>query len=201
MILRQVSFVGSAATASQFPKDNRPQIVFSGRSNVGKSSLINALLNRKNIARVSQTPGKTRLVNFFDVNAEFYFVDIPGYGYANVSKKQLLDFKILIEAYLQSPQIALCVLLLDIRRMPSDDDLLMYNYFKSLSADVLIVLTKADKLSSNKQQSMIKLIKNQLKPRENDRFIPFSSLKKTNMEQLWDVIESSVKRYQHEQVL
>ncbi len=201
MILRDVAFIGSAATASQFPTDNRPQIVFSGRSNVGKSSLINALLNRKNIARVSQTPGKTRLVNFFTINDDFYFVDIPGYGYANVSKKQLLDFQILIEAYLRSPQIALCVLLLDIRRIPSDDDLLMYEYFKSLSADVLIILTKADKLSSNKQYNMIKQIKAKLAPRENDRFIAFSSLKQSNKELLWDVIEASVERYQNEQVL
>ncbi|MCK4552049.1 MAG: ribosome biogenesis GTP-binding protein YsxC, partial [Tenericutes bacterium] len=106
MILKKVEFVGSAVTKSQFPDNNLAQIVFSGRSNVGKSSFINALLNRKNMARVSQTPGKTRLINFFLINDGFYFVDIPGYGYARVSKKMILEFQAMIETYLLSEQIS-----------------------------------------------------------------------------------------------
>lgn len=198
MKLTSIDFYGSAVAKEQFPTDNLPQIVFSGRSNVGKSSFINAMLNRKNIARVSQTPGKTRLVNFFYINEAFYFVDIPGYGYANVSKKMLLDFQLMIETYLQSPEISLTVLLLDIRRIPNDDDLLMYDYFKSMHSDVLIVLTKADKLSNNKQFNQIKKIKQKLALGPNDQIIPFSSVTMKNREKIWDIIENNVKKGSYE---
>lgn len=194
--LKTVEFVGSAVTESQFPQDNLPQIVFSGRSNVGKSSFINALLNRRNFARVSQTPGKTRLVNFFSINREFYLVDIPGYGYASVSKKQILEFQQMIELYLRSTQISLTVLLLDIRRIPNEDDLLMYEYFKSMGREILLVLTKSDKLSNNQKFNQIKKIKAKIKPRKEDIFIPFSSKTNENKEAIWDIIEDNVSRHQ-----
>ncbi len=198
MKLQSVTFTGSAVKKEQFPQNNLPQIVFSGRSNVGKSSFINALLNRRNIARVSQTPGKTRLVNFFLINEDFYFVDIPGYGYAKVSKQQILDFQTMIELYLQSRQISLTVLLLDIRRLPNEDDLLMYEYFKSMSSETLIVLTKADKLSNNKRINQIKKIKQSLNARKEDLIIPISSTTKYNIDKVWEAIGDNVLRYSDE---
>jgi len=198
MILKSVTFYGSAVTESQYPKDNLPQIVFSGRSNVGKSSFINGMLNRKNIARVSQTPGKTRLVNFFLINERFYFVDIPGYGYANVSKQQILDFQVMIENYLHNGFISLCVLLLDIRRVPNEDDQLMYDYFKALGKEVLIVLTKSDKLSNNQAAAQKKKIKASLDMRDQDKVISFSSETMLNRDSIWELIEDNVMRYSHD---
>ena len=198
MIIKSVQFIGSAVKVHQFPKDNLPQIVFSGRSNVGKSSFINAILNRKNIARVSQTPGKTRLVNFFLINDMMYFVDIPGYGYANVSKKMILEFQEMIEAYLQSEQIKITVLLLDIRRVPNDDDQLMYEYFKSMDRNVLIVLTKADKLSNNQRFNQEKKIKQALSARPEDEMIMFSSVTMENKDLILDYIEKKITGDQDE---
>lgn len=195
MILQTIEFIGSAVKKSQFPVDNLPQIVFSGRSNVGKSSFINAMLNRKNIARVSQTPGKTRLVNFFLINKEFYFVDIPGYGYAKVNKKMIQDFQIMIESYLQTPTISLTVLLLDIRRIPNEDDLLMYEYFKAMNKEVLIVLTKSDKLSNNQKYNQIRKIKKALNARPTDYILPFSKETLESKDNIWDIIEDNVSRY------
>ncbi|XMB72483.1 ribosome biogenesis GTP-binding protein YihA/YsxC [Mycoplasmatota bacterium WC30] len=195
MILRSIEFTGSAVDKLGFPQNDLPQIVFSGRSNVGKSSFINAMLNRKKIARVSQTPGKTRLVNFFLVNQKFYFVDIPGYGYAKISKKMIEEFQIMIEAYLESFQISLTVLLLDIRRLPNQDDLLMYEYFKAMKSEVLIVLTKSDKLSNNQKFNQVKKIKSALKARHEDRIVTFSSETFENRDTVWDIIEDNVSRH------
>ncbi|OQX93601.1 MAG: hypothetical protein B6I17_02205 [Tenericutes bacterium 4572_104] len=201
MILKTVEFIISAVEKNQYPKDNLPQIVLTGRSNVGKSSFINTMLQRKNIARTSQTPGKTRLINFFLINKQFYFVDIPGYGYANVSKKQIMEFKVIIERYLQNKSITLAVLLLDIRRIPNEDDLLMYNYFKELGIETLIVLTKTDKLSNNKKFNQIQKIKKTIKPRETDKLITFSSITKENREKIWAFLEEHISRYQNEEIL
>ncbi len=197
MILRTIEFTGSAVDKSGFPKDNLPQIVFSGRSNVGKSSFINAMLNRKKIARVSQTPGKTRLVNFFLINSSFYFVDIPGYGYANVSKTMIEDFQRMIEEYLETKAIHLTVLLLDIRRTPNEDDFLMYEYFKAMNTEILIVLTKADKLSNNQKFNMALKIKKLLNMREADQIITFSSETNENQDKVWSIIEDNLSRYSH----
>ncbi|MBN2876130.1 MAG: YihA family ribosome biogenesis GTP-binding protein [Bacilli bacterium] len=194
MIIKSVTFEGSAVGPKQYPKDNLPQIVFSGRSNVGKSSFINAMLNRKNIARVSQTPGKTRLVNFFLINEAFHFVDIPGYGYAKVNKQQIQDFQIIIEQYLLSQQVTLAVLLLDIRRTPNADDLLMYEYFKSLNVDILIVLTKADKLSNNQKFNQKKAIEKVIQPRPIDSFITFSAETMEHRDEIWEYIEEHLQK-------
>jgi len=192
MKLTSSEFIISAVNQSDYPKDQRPQIVFSGRSNVGKSSFINALLNKKNIARVSQTPGKTRLINFFLINKHFYFVDIPGYGYAKVSHSEMVKFATMIDEYLKSKQADLAILLLDIRRKPSEDDLLMYQFFKSFDYDVLIVLTKADKLSNNQIFKQKKLIKKSLELDDKDRMIPYSIHSKVNQKAIWSIIESYV---------
>ncbi len=192
MKLTSSEFIISAIDKKNYPKDGFPQIVFAGRSNVGKSSFINSLLNFKNIARVSQTPGKTRLINFFLINKSFYFVDIPGYGYAKVSQAEMVKFATMIDEYLQSKQAALAVLLLDIRRVPSEDDHLMYDFFKSFGYNVLLVLTKADKLSNNSITKQIKIIKETIQPREEDILIEYSTQTKVNHDAIWDIIESYV---------
>lgn len=192
MKLTSSEFIISAVEQSDYPKDGRPQIVFSGRSNVGKSSFINALLNKKNIARVSQTPGKTRLINFFLINKDFYFVDIPGYGYAKVSHSEMIKFATMIDAYLQSKQAVLAVLLLDIRRKPSEDDLLMYQFFKSFGYDVLVVLTKADKLSNNQIFKQKRIIKQTLDIDDLDQMIEYSIHSKVNHDKIWSLIETYV---------
>ncbi len=192
MKVKSVKFVISAVTKDNYPNDNLHQVVFSGRSNVGKSSFINSLLNNKNVARVSQTPGKTRLINFFLINEAFYFVDIPGYGYANVSKTQIEQFAIMIDEYLQNPAISLAVLLLDIRRVPNDDDLLMYHYFKAMNIKTLIVLTKSDKLSNNQKFSQVKKIKTQLNLAESDKILTYSIKTKENHDEVWSQIEKAV---------
>lgn len=193
MILKNVRFVTSAVTRNDYPQNNLPQIVFAGRSNVGKSSFINSLLNVKNIARVSQTPGKTRLINFFLINEEFYFVDIPGYGYANVSKQEITKFAEMIDEYLQSPNIKLAVLLLDIRRTPNEDDLLMYQYFKAMNLNIFIVLTKADKLSNNQKVKQAKMIKQTLKDDTVSNILTYSVKTKENHEEIWKYLEKAVE--------
>lgn len=194
MIIKDAKFITSAVKKSDYPNDNLPQVVFAGRSNVGKSSFINSLLNIKNIARVSQTPGKTRLINFFLINNIFYLVDIPGYGYANVSKTEILKFAEMIDEYLQNPLIKLGVLLLDIRRVPNEDDLLMYDYFKSMGLEVLLVLTKADKLSNNQKINQRNLIKSRFQDNTKTRIITYSTKTKENHEEIWNIINEVVEK-------
>ena len=194
MIIKDAKFITSAVNKNDYPNDNLPQVVFAGRSNVGKSSFINSLLNIKNIARVSQTPGKTRLINFFLINNIFYLVDIPGYGYANVSKTEILKFAEMIDEYLQNPLIKLGVLLLDIRRVPNEDDLLMYNYFKSMGLEVLLVLTKADKLSNNQKINQRNLIKSRFQDNTKTRIITYSTKTKENHEEIWNIINEVVEK-------
>jgi GTP-binding protein len=193
MILKSVKFIISAVKQEDYPKDNLPHVVFAGKSNVGKSSFINSLLNVKNIARVSQTPGKTRLINFFLINDKFYFVDIPGYGYANASKQEIMKFADMIDEYLQNPLIKLGVLLLDIRRLPNDDDLLMYDYFKAMGFKVMLVLTKSDKLSNNQKINQVKEIKKVLKTNEFDYIITYSTKTKENQTEVWNYLEKVVE--------
>jgi GTP-binding protein len=192
MKVKTSEFIISAVEEKDYPRDGMPQVVFSGRSNVGKSSFINALLNKKNIARVSQTPGKTRLINFFLINQSFYFVDIPGYGYAKVSHDEMIKFATMIDAYLKSKKASLAVLLLDIRRKPTEDDLLMYEFFKSFDYPVLLVLTKADKLSNNQIFKQKRVIKKELNIDEADQMIEYSIHSKVNHDDIWSIIENYV---------
>jgi GTP-binding protein len=192
MKVKTSEFIISAVEEKDYPKDGMPQVVFSGRSNVGKSSFINALLNKKNIARVSQTPGKTRLINFFLINQSFYFVDIPGYGYAKVTHDEMIKFATMIDAYLKSKKASLAVLLLDIRRKPTEDDLLMYDFFKSFDYPVLLVLTKADKLSNNQIYKQKRVIKKALDIDETDQMIEYSIHSKVNHDEIWSIIEKYV---------
>lgn len=201
MKIKDSQFVISAVDAHNYPQDHLPQIVFSGRSNVGKSSFINSILNKKNIARVSQTPGKTRLINFFLVNDAFYFVDIPGYGYAKVSHAEMIQFAAMIDEYLKSKQSSFAVLLLDIRRKPNEDDLLMYDFFKSFNYQVLVVLTKADKLSNNQINKQKKIIKDVLNPSAEDIMLEYSTKTKVNLDLILDLMEKYIDGGRHEDSL
>ena len=150
MRIKQSEFIISAVKKSQYPIDQRVEIAFVGRSNVGKSSIINALTNRKKLAKVSQTPGKTRLINFFLINNDFYLVDLPGYGYAKVSKAEKASWGETIERYLNGrEELKRVVLLVDSRHKPTADDIMMHEWIKHYGYDVIVVATKSDKLSNN----------------------------------------------------
>lgn len=187
------TFVTSATKPDEFPEPRLPEVVIAGRSNVGKSSFINAVLNRKKLARISQKPGKTRLLNFFLVNNAFYFVDVPGYGFANAAKRTIMSFKTMIETYLEeSGHIRGAVLLLDIRRTPNEDDHLMIDYFHSRGIPVLFVLTKADKPSRNQLAVQQRKIREQLEFYPGDACFTFSAVSRINKEVILDVISQWV---------
>lgn len=190
MNVQKVEFVTSAAQRSQYPDDNLPEIVLSGRSNVGKSSFINSILGRKKVAYVSGNPGKTQTLNFFRINEEFYFVDVPGYGYAKVSKTERQRFGEMIEEYLvYRKQLSLVVLLIDFRHTPTEDDILMYQYLKTYQIPVLIVGTKLDKVPKTKRIRHEKEIKRALVLDTNDLFISYSSETKENKETILTILE------------
>ncbi|MBP3891735.1 MAG: YihA family ribosome biogenesis GTP-binding protein [Solobacterium sp.] len=183
-------YVASAVNPSQYPDTDLIEIVFAGRSNAGKSSLINALVNRKNLAYEGKTPGKTRMLNFFEIDGRFMFTDAPGYGYAKGGVKTSLAFGEIMEPYFQlrKPLKAL-VLVLDIRREPNEDDLRMIEYAKESHLSILCALTKSDKLSYSQQLQSIQKIVKILGIRKESAF-PISSLKKTGLENLWEAIEN-----------
>ena len=187
MRIKKSDFTTSAVKRNQYPLDNRAEIAFVGRSNVGKSSIINALTNRKKLAKVSQTPGKTRLINFFIINDDFYLVDLPGYGYAKVSKEEKDSWGKTIETYLTSrEQLKRVVLLVDSRHKPTGDDILMYEWIKHFGYDVIVVATKSDKLTRNELKKNEKLIRETLKLNIDDKLYFFSSLKKDGKDELID---------------
>lgn len=187
MRIKQSEFIISAVKREQYPLDNRNEVAFVGRSNVGKSSIINSLTNRKKLAKVSGTPGKTRLVNFFLINNDFYLVDLPGYGYAKVSKSEKDSWGKTIEMYLtEREQLKRIVLLVDSRHKPTGDDILMYEWAKHFGYDVVVVATKSDKLKNSEFKKNEKIIKETLKLKEEDKFYFFSSLNKKGIETLID---------------
>jgi GTP-binding protein len=187
MIIKTSEFIISAVKREQYPLDNRVEIAFVGRSNVGKSSIINALTNRKKLAKVSQTPGKTRLINFFLINNDFHLVDLPGYGYAKVSKKEQASWGKTIETYLHGRQeLKRVVLLVDSRHKPTADDITMYEWSKHYGYDVIVVATKKDKVSNNDLRKNEKLIRDTLKLPPEDKFYFFSSLNKKGRDELVD---------------
>lgn len=193
MEIKQSEFTTSAVLQSQYPTDNRAEIAFVGRSNVGKSSLINTLTNRRKLVKVSGTPGKTKLVNFFLINNEFYFVDLPGYGYAKVSKVEKESWGKVIETYLlKREQLKKIVLLVDCRHKPSEDDIIMYKWIKHYNYDTIVVATKIDKLKKSEIQRNLKVIKDTLELKPSDKLLTFSSLKKLGKEELLEVIEQTL---------
>lgn len=179
-----------AVRENQYPQENLPEIALAGRSNVGKSSLLNYLVNRRKMARVSGNPGKTRTINFFDINDQFRIVDLPGYGYAKVSKSQSQNWGDMIEYYLENRSNLLKVIqLIDIRHAPSKQDIQMYDYLKYHDLDGLVVATKSDKVKRNELNKNINMIRQTLDMKKDDILIPISSLKRTGAEDLWDTIE------------
>ena len=180
-----------AVGPNQYPKDELPEIAFAGRSNVGKSSFINSMLNRSNLARTSGKPGKTRTLNFYIINDSFRFVDLPGYGYAQVSKTERDKWGKIIEEYLVAREnLKEIVLIVDIRHEPTNQDLQMYNFIKSFGFIGYVIATKADKISKANLQKHTKIIRNKLDIKNVDLVIPYSSEKKINIEHIWDIFET-----------
>ncbi|AGU83248.1 MULTISPECIES: ribosome biogenesis GTP-binding protein YihA/YsxC [Streptococcus] len=179
----------SAANKSHYPQDEIPEIALAGRSNVGKSSFINTLLNRKNLARTSGKPGKTQLLNFFNIDDKLRFVDVPGYGYAKVSKTERAKWGKMIEEYLTSREnLRAVVSLVDFRHEPSADDVQMYEFLKYYEIPVIVVATKADKIPRGKWNKHESVIKKKLDFDKDDDFIVFSSVNKDGLEAAWDAI-------------
>lgn len=180
-----------AVKPSQYPPDTMPEVAFAGRSNVGKSSLLNLLTNRKKLARVSGSPGKTRTINFYLVNDAFRIVDLPGYGYAKLSKSATENWGAMMETYFQNRQgLKKVIQLVDIRHKPSAQDVQMYEYLRHYGLDGIVVCTKADKVSRNEAAKNIAMIRKTLDLSKDDKVIPISSLKRTGYEALLDEIEA-----------
>ena len=190
MKVTQAEIVISAVQQSQYPEDNLPEIVLLGRSNVGKSSFINPLIQSKGLARTSSQPGKTQTMNFYKINDAFYFVDMPGYGYAKVSKKEREKWGVMIEEYLQKREnMVLVLLLVDSRHEPTEDDRLMYDWLTYYGLDPVIIATKADKISKVRQKKAVDNIFNTLRPRKRSDVILFSAATKMGKDEAWEVIE------------
>ena len=191
MIIKKSDIEAVAVKKSQYPEPDLKEIAFAGRSNVGKSSLLNLLTGRKSLARVSGAPGKTRTINFYRINDEFRIVDLPGYGYAKVSKSISQDWGIMMETYLEKRENLLKVVqLVDIRHAPSVQDVQMYEYLRHFGLDGIVVATKADKVSKNEMQKCLAVIKKTLSLSEDDILIPVSALKRTGQDKLLEVMEA-----------
>ena len=189
MIVKNPKFEISAVSKKQYPKGNIPEIVLVGKSNVGKSSMV----NRKNLARTSNTPGKTRQINFYNIDDKFYFVDLPGYGFSKMSKKEKIISGNYIEEYLnQGKNISLIIFLLDIRHKPTDDDLLMYEYILKSNLPFIILTNKADKIAITKVDNEVKRIK-EILGISYSTILPFSSERKIYVDKVWEEIEKFIK--------
>jgi GTP-binding protein len=190
MKINSVDLKISAVRRSQYPTDNKPEFLLVGRSNVGKSSFINTLINRKNYARTSANPGKTQTINFYLVNDAFYLVDAPGYGFANLSKEKRKKFGLMMEDYLTSrDNLKQVFMLIDFRHKPSEDDIMMYDFLKYYKLPVTIVATKSDKVGITKHQMQRNIILNDLELGVGDDFVVFSNVTKTGKTEIHEKIE------------
>ena len=193
MKINSVELSISAVRQSQYPTDNKPEFLLVGRSNVGKSSFINSIIERRNYARTSSKPGKTQTLNFYNVNYDFYLVDVPGYGYASVSKERQQKFGMMIEEYLTNREnLKEVFLLIDFRHKPTNDDLLMYNFLKYYDLSVTIILTKVDKIGRTLREKQLQLIKDTLNIKEEDKYILFSSTTKLGKNDVTSIIDKIV---------
>ena len=191
MHIKQAVLETVCGIASVLPKNDLPEIAFLGKSNVGKSSLINTLMQRKSLARTSQAPGKTQTINYYKVNDSLYFVDLPGYGYAKVSQELRQKWGKMIERYITtSPTLKLICLLVDIRHEPTENDRLMYDWIKYHGYKVLLILTKADKLKRSVLNKHIKMIEKALKVADEDMVVAFSSETKQGREEVYEIIDN-----------
>ncbi len=194
MQIKSADFVQSATKNSQLPTDNRNEFLFCGRSNVGKSSFINMLVNRKSLARTSQKPGKTQTLNVYSVNTNIYFIDVPGYGYASVSKTMRASFGEMIEEYVVNrKELRRAFLLVDFRHEPTNDDCLMYEFLKYHNILVTVIATKCDKVKRSQIQKNTKIIKEKLKLTAEDNLIVTSAEERLGFEAVLDVIENSIQ--------
>ena len=193
MIVKNSEFRISAVSPKQYPADGLKQIVLVGKSNVGKSSFINTMINRKKLARTSSEPGKTRQINFYNIDETFYFVDLPGYGYSKMSKQEQVKVGEFIESYLKHrKEICLIIFLVDIRHDPTSNDFLMYDYVIRSGLPCMILTNKADKIAKTKVLDASKNIQNQLNPIGDITTLPFSSEKKIYCEDVWNIIEQYI---------
>ncbi|MBQ1490169.1 MAG: YihA family ribosome biogenesis GTP-binding protein [Eubacterium sp.] len=194
MKIKKADIVATCVKPSQYPPADVPEIAFAGRSNVGKSSLLNLLTGRRNLARVSGAPGKTRTINFYNINDTFRIVDLPGYGYARVSKSVSSDWGPMMEKYLSGRETLRCVVqLVDSRHEPSAQDLQMYSYLQHYGLDGIVVATKADKLSKSQLSRNLAMLRKALKLSEDDVIIPVSALKRTGQDKLLEAIEKRLE--------
>lgn len=194
MVIKSVNLETVCGVTSTLPDNIYPEFAFAGKSNVGKSSLINALMNRKNYARTSQQPGKTQTINFYNINDAFYYVDLPGYGYANANEKVKAQWGKMIEKYLQtSKQLKLVFLLIDIRHAPGNNDIHMYQWIRENGFEPVIIATKADKIKRSQIDKCLKVIRETLKMGKETTMIPFSSQTKQGREEIYEVIERYIQ--------
>ncbi|GAB2560780.1 ribosome biogenesis GTP-binding protein YihA/YsxC [Gracilibacillus alcaliphilus] len=194
MKVNKAEIVISAVSEKQYPQDQWAEIALAGRSNVGKSSFINKLINRKNLARTSSKPGKTQTLNFYNINDAFYFVDVPGYGYAKVSKKEREKWGRMMEEYFSLREtLRLTVLIVDIRHHPTEDDIMMYDFLKHYDIPVLVIATKVDKIPKNKKVAHIKRVIETLEMETEDTVIPFSAETGEGKEDVWNYLKQYIK--------
>ena len=193
MIIKNPKFTISAVSPKQYPNDTLPQVVLVGKSNVGKSSFINTMVNRKKLAKTSSEPGKTRQINFYNIDDTFYFVDLPGYGYSKMSKKEQIKVGTFIEEYLNKSQnISLIIFLLDIRHLPTENDKLMYHYIINSGRPCVILANKADKIAITKVEQTVEDLQMELNPLKDLSFLAFSSERKIYSESVWEIIEKHI---------
>lgn len=190
MIIKNVELETVCGITSKLPRNRLPEIAFAGKSNVGKSSLINTLMNRKSYARISATPGKTQTINFYNINQEFYLVDLPGYGYAKVSEQEKQKWGRMIERYLHgSKQLRAVFLLIDIRHDPSANDRMMYDWIVAQGYQPIIIATKLDKIKRSQKDKQVKAVRQGLGLSAGTTVIPFSSVTKQGRDELWELAE------------
>lgn len=193
MKVTKAEIVTSAVSKEHYPKSHLPEVALAGRSNVGKSSFINKIIGRKNLVRISSKPGKTRTLNFYTINDACYFVDVPGYGYAQVSKAEKEKWGTMMEEYFETrEQLKVIVLIVDMRHKPTKDDILMFNYIKHLERPIIVVATKQDKIPRGKRPKHLKEIKAHLQSETPTTIIPFSSETGDNKELVWREIEKYI---------
>ena len=199
MVIKNINLETVCGITSVLPENDKPEIAFAGKSNVGKSSLINALMNRKSYARISATPGKTQTINFYNINELLYFVDLPGYGYAKVSQDTVKKWGKMIDGYLhQSKVLRLVFLLVDIRHKPNQNDIQMYEWCVNYGFNPIIIATKSDKIKRSQLQKQIKQIEDALQVVDGTPVIPFSALNKSGRDEIWEYIDMMYEGFQAE---
>jgi ribosome biogenesis GTP-binding protein YsxC/EngB len=194
MIVKNAKYERTVVTLDQYPTEGYPEVAFAGRSNVGKSSIINSLTNRKNLARTGATPGKTKEIIYFNIDDKFFFVDLPGYGFASVSKTQKRSWGSIVEGYLGTrAELKMLVMMVDIRHTPTNDDKMMYGWLKNTGLSHVVVASKLDKISRSQLKPRIDEIKKVLEVPENISIIPFSANNNAGVEELWSSIETALQ--------